>query len=164
MDLNIVQLSPHFSYSELTRSDTATRLGIDNTPTQAYIGNLILVCQNVLEPVRAAFGPVRVNSGYRSLALNMAINPMTSTINKVSKHCSGQAADFEVQGVPNAVLAQWCVDHLPEFEQVILEFYTLGQPNSGWVHVGYVVGDQKKEVFTAVKENGKTVYKVGIQA
>ena len=160
--MDITQLSPHFSYRELTRSDTAIRLGIDNTPTPEHLSNLILVCQNILEPVRKVFGSVRVNSGYRSLALNMAINPMTSTINKLSKHCTGQAVDFEVDGIPNATLAGWCVNHLPDWDQIILEFYTPGQTNSGWVHGGYVVGKQRKEVFTAVREAGKIVYKVGI--
>jgi zinc D-Ala-D-Ala carboxypeptidase len=160
--MDVTLLSPHFSYLELTRSDTGLRLGIDNIPTPEHLNNLILVCENVLEPVRKAFGPVRVNSGYRCLALNMAINPMTSTINKISKHCTGQAVDFEVDGIPNATLAGWCVANLPDYEQIILEFYTPGQPNSGWVHTGYVIGDQKKQVFTAVKENGSTVYKVGI--
>lgn len=155
-------LSPHFSLEELTRSDTATRLGIENIPTQTYINNLILVCLYILEPVRTHFGVVHVNSGYRSLALNMAINPMTSTINKVSKHCTGQAADFEVPGVTNVELARWCETNIAEFEQIILEFYTPGQPSSGWVHGAYVVGDQKKEVLTASRVNGKTSYTTGI--
>lgn len=162
--MDIKQLSPHFSYQELTRSDTGTRLGIDNIPTDEHLKNLILVCVNVLEPVRKVFGRVRVNSGYRSLALNMAINPMTSTINKLSKHCLGQAVDFEVDGVANVVIAEWCVNNLPSWDQIILEFYTPGQPNSGWVHGGWVLGTQRKEVFTAVRENGKTVYKVGLIA
>jgi len=160
----MTQLSPHFSLNEMIRSDTGTRLGIDNTPTDEHLKNLVLVCENVLEPVRKVFGRVRVNSGYRSLALNMAINPMTSTINKLSKHCTGQAVDFEVDGIPNAQIAAWCVANLPDFDQIILEFYTPGEPNSGWVHGGYVVGKQRKEVFTAVRENGKTVYKVGLIA
>jgi hypothetical protein len=162
--MDIKQLSPHFNYKEMIRSDTGTRLGIDNTPTDEHLKNLVLVCVNVLEPVRKVFGPVRVNSGYRSLALNMAINPMTSTINKLSKHCSGQAVDFEVDGVSNATLAEWCRDNLPDYDQVILEFYTPGDPNSGWVHVGFVVGKQRKEVFTAARVNSKTEYQVGINA
>ena len=158
------QLTPHFSLKELTRSDTGTRLGIDNTPTDEHLKNLVLVCVHVLEPVRKVFGPVRVNSGYRSLALNMAINPMTSTINKLSKHCTGQAVDFEVDGVANATIAEWCRDNLPEWDQIILEFYTPGDPNSGWVHVGFAEGKNRKELLTAVRENGKTVYKVGLIA
>jgi hypothetical protein len=162
MDMN--QLTPHFSLKELTRSDTAVRLGIDNIPTTEYVNNLIVVCEKVLEPVRAHFGPVRVNSGYRSLALNMAINPMTSTIDKLSKHCTGHAADFEVMGTSNVVVAEWCRDNLPEWDQIILEFYTPGDPNSGWVHVGYVEGHNRKQLLTAARVNGKTEYKVGLIA
>jgi len=166
----IVTLSEHFSLKDLIRSDTALRLGIDNTPPQEHIANLILTCEHVLEPVYQHFNigrgfrHLRINSGYRSLALNMAINPMTSTLTKVSKHCFGQAVDFEIDGFSNVELAEWCRDNLPEYKQVILEFYTPGQPNSGWVHVSYVVGEQKKEVLTAARVNKKTIYKNGIIA
>jgi hypothetical protein len=162
MDIN--QLSPHFSVKELTRSDTAVRLGIDNTPTAEYLKNLLVMCEKVLEPVRAHFGPVRVNSGYRSLALNMAVNPMTSTIDKLSKHCTGQAVDFEVMGTSNVIVAEWCRDNLPEYDQIILEFYTPGDPNSGWVHVGFVEGHNRKQLLTAARVSGKTEYKVGLIA
>lgn len=156
------QLTPHFTLGELTRSDTAVRLGIDNVPSPEHVKNLILVCTHILEPVRKVYGPVRVNSGYRSLALNMAINPITTTIDRLSKHCTGQAADFEVDGIANADLAAWCVANLPDYDQIILEFYTPGDPNSGWVHGGYVANKPRKEVFTAVKKGGQTIYKIGI--
>lgn len=159
-----MQITEHFSLREMTRSDTAVRLGIENDPTAEHLQNLVLLCTHILEPVRTHYGPVRVNSGYRSLALNMSVNPMTSTIDKLSKHCLGQAVDFEVEGVSNVELAIWCRDNLPEYGQVILEFYTPGQPNSGWVHVSYVVGNQKKECLTAAKNNGKIVYSLGINS
>lgn len=158
------QLSPHFSLRELTRSDTGLRLGIDNTPTPEHLKNLVLVCEHVLEPVRKVFGPVRVNSGYRSLALNMSVNPMTSTVNKISKHCTGQAVDFEVDGISNYDLAVWCRNNLPDFDKIILEFYTPGDPNSGWVHGQYLTDMHRKETYTAVRENGQTIYKVGLIA
>lgn len=154
-------VTPHFSLRELTRSDTALRLGIENIPTDIHLKNLTILCERVLEPVRAVWGAVRINSGYRSLALNMAVNPFTSTINKLSRHCTGQAVDFEVDGIPNAQIAEWCRDNLPEYHQIILEFYTPGAPNSGWVHVSYVEDFQKKECLTAVREHGKTVYHQG---
>ena len=162
MDLN-QKLTPHFSLRELVRSDTAARLGIDNTPSEEYTRNLTVLCQEVLERVREKFGAVRVNSGYRSLALNMSVNPIT-TSSKISKHCLGQAADFEVDGVANVTLAEWCRDNLPEWDQIILEFYTPGDPNSGWVHVSFVKGKNRKEVLTAVREGKQTVYKPGLIA
>tara|TARA_B110000305_G_C19311640_1_gene574247 strand:- start:759 stop:983 length:225 start_codon:yes stop_codon:yes gene_type:complete len=73
------------------------------------------------------------------------------------------AADIEVPGVDNLALAEWVVKNL-EFRQVILEFYTSGVPDSGWVHVSYNPGDNKKQALTATKQNGKTVYLPGLVA
>jgi len=73
------------------------------------------------------------------------------------------AADIEVPGVDNLVLAQWVVDNL-EFRQTILEFYKPGIGDSGWVHVSYNSGDNKKQVLTATKQDGKTVYLAGLVA
>jgi len=158
-----MKLSEHFTLAEFTRSDVATRLGIDNTPDDTHLRNMKLLCEKVLEPVRVHFGkPVRINSGYRSMALNMAINPMTTTIDRLSKHCLGQAADFEIDGVSNYEVAAWCRDNLPEYHQIILEFYVPGQPNSGWVHVSFVKDNVKKQCLTASRVNGKLVYSPGL--
>ena len=79
-----------------------------------------------------------------------------------SQHCKGEAVDIEVPGVPNAEVAQWIVDNT-DFDQVILEFYTPGIPDSGWVHVSYNSKTfQRKSILTALKEDGKTVYKQGL--
>lgn len=160
-----MKLSTHFSLAEFTRSDVATRLGIENIPTQTHLACLKVLCEEVLEPIRSHFNkPIRINSGYRSLALNMAINPMTTTHDRLSKHCLGQAVDFEIDGVSNYDVAVWCKENLPEYHQIILEFYVPGQPNSGWVHISYVVGNQKKECLTAHKVNGKLTYTPGLLA
>ena len=82
---------------------------------------------------------------------------------KPSDHTRGMAADIEIPGVPNHELAEWIAANLP-FTQVILEFYTRGVPDSGWVHVSYDPADLKKQTLTAVKENGKTVYLPGLHA
>lgn len=154
-----MKLSPNFSLAEMTKSETALRRGLENTPGEVEIKNLTALAVNVLQPVREAFGKgVHVNSGFRHPEVNAAVGG-----SKTSDHCKGQAADIEIPGVANADLAQWIVDNL-EFRQVILEFYTPGIPDSGWVHVSYVEGDNKKQVLTAMKENGKTVYKVGLVA
>jgi len=166
-----VMITPHFSYKELTRSGTALRMGIDNSPPPHHLANLKLVCEHVLEPVRKVFGPVMVSSGYRSLALNMVINPLTTNLTKLSKHCTGQAVDFECNGIENVALAEWCAANIWAFDQVILEFYTPGDPNSGWVHVSWVaepvstsskVWAPRKEVFTAVRAKGQIIYTPGI--
>lgn len=154
-----MNLSEHFSLKELTVSDTATRLGLSNVPDDVAIASLTILCERVLEPVRNHFGkPVKVNSGYRAPDVNAAVGG-----SKTSDHCRGQAADIEINGVANADLAQWIADNL-SFTQVILEFYTQGIPDSGWVHVSYAPTDLKKQQLTAVKKDGKTVYLNGLVA
>jgi hypothetical protein len=154
-----MKLSDNFSLKEMTKSQTATRKDIDNEPGEEEIENLKQLCERVLQPVREHFGKaVRVNSGYRSPELNSAIGG-----SKTSDHCKGMAADIEINGVANADLAEWIKDNC-EFRQLILEFYTPGIPDSGWVHVSHDLDDNRKKVMTAMKEDGKTVYKVGLVA
>jgi len=153
-----MNLSTNFTDKELTRSDTALRLGIDNTPDAQTLKNLKLLCEKVLQPVRDHFGTVTVNSGFRSGATNVATGG-----SKTSDHCLGRAADIEVPGVPNTELAQWIMDNL-EYTQLILEFYTPGIPDSGWVHVSYDPNNLKKQELTAMKVAGKTQYVPGLVA
>lgn len=154
-----MNLSANFTLKELTKSDTATRLGIDNTPDEAVIESLKLLCENVLQPVRDHFGKsVTVNSGFRSPETNQATGG-----SKTSDHCKGQAADIEIEGISNPDLAHWIMDNC-DYTQLILEFYTQGQPNSGWVHVSYNPADLRKQELTAVKVAGKTTYLPGLVA
>jgi zinc D-Ala-D-Ala carboxypeptidase len=132
---------------------------MDNTPGEQEIAALKLLCEKVLQPVRDHYGKgVKVNSGFRHPEVNAKVGG-----SKTSDHCRGQAADIEIPGVANADLAQWIADNL-EFRQLILEFYTPGIPDSGWVHVSYVAEDNKKQVMTATKKDGKTVYLQGLVA
>jgi len=154
-----MNLTANFTLAEMTKSETALRHDMDNTPGEAEIANLKALAENVLQPVRDHFGKgVKVNSGFRHPEVNAKVGG-----SKTSDHCQGQAADIEIPGVPNADLAQWIVENL-DFRQVILEFYTPGVPDSGWVHVSYVAGDNKKQVLTATKKDGKTVYLPGLVA
>ncbi len=156
-----MNLSANFTLKELTKSDTATRLGIDNTPDEAVIESLRLLCENILQPVRDHFGkPVKISSGYRSPELNSS--PAVGG-SKTSDHCKGQAVDFEIDGVPNPELAEWIESNL-KYSQLILEFYTQGQPNSGWVHASFNPESLKGQSLTAVKVAGKTQYLNGLQA
>lgn len=150
-----MKLTANFSLGELTKSQTATRKGIDNTPDDQQLASLVSLCENVLQPVRDHFGkPVRISSGLRVPELNTAIGGSTT-----SDHCKGMAADIEVPGVDNLDLAKWVVANT-SFRQVILEFYS--PPDGGWVHVSYDLADNKKQVLTAAKKNGKTVYLTGL--
>jgi hypothetical protein len=152
-----MQLTNNFSLKELTTSETATRKGLDNTPNEAVTANLKTLAENILQPVREHYGKsVKVNSGYRSPEVNASVGG-----SKTSDHCKGQAADIEITGVANGDLAKYIADNY-KFTQVILEFYTQGIPDSGWVHVSYDASDLKCQTLTAVKKDGKTVYLPGL--
>ena len=127
-----MMLSKHFSLSELTKSETATRKGIDNTPNGTEVESLILLCDNILEPVREHYGiPFVPNSGYRGFTLNREIGSSDK-----SQHVTGNAVDFEVPGIDNKEVALWVMKNC-DFDQLILEFYKEGEPTSGWVHCSY---------------------------
>ena len=145
-------LSENFSLNEFTKSDTAVRKGIDNTPNDVHLENMKALCENVLQKVRSHFGKsVRITSGYRSPELCEAIGSSSK-----SQHAKGQAADFEITGIDNKDLAIWIRDNV-DFDQLILEFYTEGDPNSGWVHCSYS-DDNRKQVLSAKKTDTGTQY------
>ena len=154
-----MQLTENFSLAEMIKSETALRLGMDNTPPEEVVNNLRTLCEHVLQPLRIAYGRgIKVNSGYRAPEVNAAVGG-----SKTSDHCRGQAADIEIPGVPNYDLALYISQYF-YFTQLILEFYTPGVPDSGWVHVSYDPANLKRQVMTAMRENGKTVYKPGLIA
>ena len=148
-----MNLSRNFSLQELIKSDTAIRKGINNNPNSGQIEKLIDLCENILQPVRDHFGRVKVTSGFRSPDLCIAIG---SSVN--SQHAKAEAADFEVIGTDNAELADWIYKNL-NFDQLILEFYTPGEPNSGWIHCSYTPDQPRKQFLWAYKSEGKTKYK-----
>jgi len=154
-----VNLSINFTLSELTKSETALRYDMDNSPTQEVIGCLQALAVYVLQPVREHYATgVKVNSGFRHPEVNAKVGG-----SKTSDHCRGMAADIEIPGVSNYELAHWIQENL-SFTQVILEFYTPGVPDSGWVHVSYDPSNLKKQSLTATKQDGKTVYLQGLVA
>jgi uncharacterized protein YcbK (DUF882 family) len=154
-----MQLTNNFSLAEMVKSDTALRHDMDNTPGEIEIENLKRLAEKVLQPVREHYQRgVKVNSGFRHPDVNAKVGG-----SKTSDHCKGQAADIEIPGIPNADLAKWITENL-DFTQVILEFYTQGVPDSGWVHVSYDPQNLKKQSLTAVKKDGKTVYLPGLVA
>ena len=148
-----MKLSANFSLAELTKTNVRQ---FDNTPSMQVIDSLQVLVDSVLQPIRNKFGPVTVTSGYRSPEVNKAIGGSAT-----SDHCFGFAADFEVAGVDNKELARWVADNL-KFKQLILEFYTKGVPDSGWVHVSYDKTNLTQKVMTATKVGGRTVYSPGI--
>ena len=154
----MVTLSKNFTLTEYTKSQTALRLGIDNTPNDDHLASAKLLFEQVVQPVRDHFGPTVINSGYRGPELNAAIGGAAT-----SQHCRGEAVDIECPGIANHEVAEWIQNNL-DFDQLILEFYTLGIPDSGWVHVSYIPEGNRKQSLTAVKQDGKTVYLQGLIA
>ena len=150
----MTQLTEHFTLGEMIVSPTAKRLGIPNTPTPAHIENMRYCCEKILEPVRAKFGPVTINSSYRAPLVNKAVGGSAT-----SQHVNGQAIDFEVKGVDNKKVADWVADNL-EFDQVILEFYAAGDKNSGWVHASIKKegGNRKQRLVATKSKAGGTKY------
>ena len=150
-------MSDHFTIKELTYSDTAIRLGIDNSPTDQVLINLQNVVQFILEPVRNYFDKqVKITSGYRSVALCNAVGSKPT-----SQHTLGQAVDFEIIGIPNQVVSDWIVNNL-DFDQCILEHYNPNVYNSGWIHASYKTppSGNRKQYLKAYTANGRTVYEV----
>ena len=144
-----MKLTPHFTLDEMVKSQTALRLGLDNTPDTDEMKSLLALCENVLEPVRIHWAkPVVVNSGFRALRVNRAIGSRDS-----SQHAKGEAADIEIPGIDNLVLYYWIAEEL-DFDQLILEFYT-GEPSSGWVHVSYV-GLENRNQTLRIDKGGVT--------
>jgi len=144
-----MKLGKYFSLSEMVKSQTAIRKGIDNLPNDEQVEALIELVENVLDPVREHFGrPVTVNSGFRGKKLNKAIGG-----SKSSQHCKGEAADIEIPGVSNPEVAEWIKNNL-DFDQLILEFHTSGIPDSGWVHVSWRSSKKNRKQVLTIDKTG----------
>lgn len=144
-----MKISEHLELSELTRSESAKRLGVSNMPTPQHIENLKLLADNVFEPVRNHFNvPIRISSGYRSSILNKSIGGANK-----SQHSIGEAIDIDMDGtsIKNSEIFEFIKNKL-DFDQLINEF------DFQWVHVSYSKKN-RKEVLLASKLNGKTIYK-----
>lgn len=150
-----MKLTQNFSLEELTRSDTAERKGIDNSPTAEHIHNLAALCENVLQPLRDKVKhSIRVTSGYRSEKLNNAIGG-----SKTSEHSFGKAADIKliIDGENKSELLYLSILEMGiPFRQMIWEFGDEETPS--WVHISFNKEDNKKQTLRAYKEKGKTKY------
>ena len=152
----MTKISKHVSYKEAVRSNTATRLGIKNEPTEEHLKNMKLLSEKVFEPIREEIGgPIKVNSFYRSPELNKAIGGSSK-----SQHCHGQAIDIDdtFGHATNAEMYYFVKEEL-DFDQMIWEFGTDGNPD--WVHISYVSPEKNRNrCLKAYREDGKTKYKV----
>lgn len=144
-----MNLSPHFSLSELVASQVATRKGIDNTPAPTIVTNLTRLAV-LLEQVRALVaGPITISSGYRSPALNKAVGGAAG-----SAHLLGLAADIVVPGWPPKKLAKVIEKSGLAFDQLIYE--------GTWVHIALAAGAPRRQVLTATFVGGRASYSAGI--
>jgi len=146
-------ISQHISEKEATKSITALRLGIDNTPNSYHRNNMKTLAANVFEPLREwVGGPIKITSMYRSQELNDAIGG-----SKTSQHCKGQAIDIDdIYGhKTNAEMFEYIKDNL-EFDTLIWEF---GGDNPDWLHISYVDREKNRSrILKAVRDQGKVKY------
>lgn len=147
-------ISEHISEKEATKSVTALRLGIDNTPNGSALSNMKVIAEKIFEPLRAwVGGPIKINSFYRSKALNEAIGGSAR-----SQHCQGCAFDLDdIYGYKtNKEMFTYIKENL-DFDQMIWEFGN--EDNPDWVHVSYVSEDKNRnKILKAVRDDGKTKY------
>ena len=149
-----MRLSKNFTLSEITKSNTAKRLGIDNAPNQEHLNNMQILIRDLIQPLRDALGPIRISSGYRSPVLNRTIGGSTK-----SQHCKGQAVDIQFwkKGeMCNKEIYDWVLKEGIEFDQKINEF------DYAWIHISLRSDDKNRRmVLEAYKDNdGDTAYKV----
>ena len=151
-----MKISEHLDLAEVTRSETAKRKGISNTPSSEHLENFKKLAENIFEPIRNHFKvPIHIISGYRSKELNTAVGGASS-----SQHCSGEAIDIDMDGSSNGVTNKMVFDFIKanlNFDQMIWEFGNSNNPD--WVHVSYEsTGKQRKQILKATKIGGATKY------
>jgi len=150
------KISKHISYKEATFSQTATRKDIDNIPSAEILERMKAVAENIFEPLRAHVGgPIKINSFYRSINLNVAIGGAKS-----SQHTRGEAMDIDdtFGHMSNKNMFEFIKDEL-DFDQLIWEFGDDNNP--AWIHVSYVSSENnRRRILKASKQQGKTVYNV----
>ena len=148
-----MKLSKNFSRAEIEHSNTAKRLGISNEMSDKHLENMQRLIDNLIQPMRAAIGPIRISSGYRSPKLNKAIGGSSR-----SQHSKGEALDlqfWEKGKMNNKVIYDWVLESGVEFDQMINEF------DYSWIHISLKSKENRSQVLEAYKnEKGKTAYKL----
>ena len=146
-----MKISKHISYNQAIKSDTAIRLGIDNTPSASAVEAMTLLCEKVIDPLYEVFPSMTFNSFFRSSKLNTAIGGSAT-----SQHVRGEAIDLDSKdNAFNKAIFDYIVKNL-DFDQVIYEYGNDEQPD--WVHVSFKKTGNRKQVLRAIKVKGKTTY------
>ena len=175
--LTLARVSPedrvagHFKLYELSKSETADRQRIDNRiSSDELLRSAVNLAREVLDPIRAAFGPFSPNSVYRCQALERALKGRPSSWLSTSQHTLGWACDVEITAKPTLELAVWAAKNLAQFDQIICECYDPAKgPNSGWVHISLVPpgrGSNRRQSLSYVMDpaTGRLTYVSGLQA
>jgi len=157
-----MRLSKNFTLKELIRSNTASRLGIDNTPSKEGIWKLTLLATDLLQPLRNVVGSLRITSGYRSAQLSEAIGSSSN-----SQHCRYEAVDMQYvkRGkMDNIKIYDALIDLDLDYDQCILEFGNateyIDPTEPDWIHLSWKVVDNRRQTLVAYKdENNKTKYR-----
>ena len=157
-----MRISKNFTLKELTRSNTALRLGLNNEPSKEGIYKLTILATEILQPLRDRLGALRVTSGYRSFILSEAIGSSSR-----SQHCRYEAIDlqyFKRGRMDNIKIYQALKELALPFDQVILEFGDateyIDPENPAWIHISYTVNDNRCQELVAYKDqNNKTKYR-----
>lgn len=165
------QIAPNFRLYELTRSELASRLGVDNAfPGDREFRAAVYLARKVLQPIRDTFGGFTPNSVFRGQALERVLKQKPSGWLSTSQHTQGCACDIEITGKSTLELAQWAASNLKEFDQIICECYDPREgPNSGWVHISVKAPEQganRKQLLSYVRDtaSGKWIYVQGLRA
>jgi zinc D-Ala-D-Ala carboxypeptidase len=149
-------ISKHISEKEATKSVTALRLGIDNTPNGTALNNMKILAEKVFEPLREwVGGPIKINSFYRSPDLCVAIGSKVS-----SQHTCKNGAAIDIDDIyghkTNKEMFEWIKENL-DFDQLIYEFGN--EENPDWLHISYVDEEKNRNrILKAVRDDGKTKY------
>ena len=148
-----MRLSKNFVLSEITRSNTATRLGINNEPSKKHLENMQVLITELIQPMRDALGPIRISSGYRSPQLNRAIGGSSK-----SQHCKGEALDLQFWkdgSMCNQEIYHWVLKSGLQFDQMINEF------DFAWIHISFKEKNNRNQVLEAYKDkDGDTAYRI----
>ena len=149
-----MKLSKNFTLSEIIKSNTAKRLGINNAPNKEHLKNMQVLVRDLIQPMRDVLGPIRISSGYRNPELNRAIGGSSK-----SQHCKGEALDLQYWSkgkMSNKEIYDWVVKSGIEFDQMINEF------DYSWIHISLKSnGKNRKQILEAYKDSdGDTAYKI----
>jgi len=162
-----MKLTKNFTLHELVKSDTALRLGINNTPTKEGVIKLRLLAAHLLQPIRERLSaPIRITSGYRSPELSEIISGSSGAN---SQHCRYEAIDcqFIKRGkMDNLKIYKALIDLDLDYDQCILEFGTppptvnKDTDYPSWIHISWKISDNRKQTLVAYKDDhNKTKYR-----